>query len=545
VCAVAVLAAAGLAVPAVRHLRESPPVVAPETRTEINTAATGEPSSFALSPDGTQLVYAATVDGVSRLWLRPLASTAAQPLAGTENARYPFWSPDGRAIAFFGGGQLKRLDLGGGQPRVLAPARDGRGGTWNADSIILFTPNTASPVFRVAASGSAPERLTTLESSQTSHRFPQFLPGGRPILRARQLDLAQRRLTGELQTLTDAVALDAASTAAFSVSSTGLVAYRLAGPAQRSQLAWFDRAGQSRGVLGAPDDAALQGPRVSPDGRRVAVHRTVAGNIDIWLLDGARMSRFTFDAGIDTRPIWSPDGSRVVFASNRSRPYNLFLKNASGVGEETRIAEATRPGSSSETASDWSRDGRFILYSSQSTSGLLHLWALPLAGDRTPWPLLQTPFDDRDARLSPDGRWVAYMSNASGRFDVYVRPFTEPGAAGTGGEWLVSTAGGVYPTWRADGRDRDRHLARRHTARLGLGQPADAVHAPSRRGRAPPVVRHGGDGRRVLLRRWAVVGLHGRQQPAAGLRRGWGPDSSCHARRVPGRPLGPPTARSS
>jgi hypothetical protein len=331
--AVAAVLVVALAIPAGRHLRETPPPLPPEMRTEINTPATSDRVSFALSPDGRQLVFVASGDGAPRLWLRPLTSTSAQPLAGTEGAGYPFWSPDGRSVAFFADSKLKRLDIGGGQPQVLADATGARGGAWNKDGVILFARTSASPLFRVSASGGEPVAVTKLDR-QVSHRFPHFLPDGRQFLfyargttetagiflgsldsaetkrltaadaggaylpsgwllwvRAgtlvgRRLDLERRELTGDPVTVADLVAFDNNASAAFSVSAAGLLAYR-PGAANRRQLTWFDRTGKTLGTMGALDENDLARPRLSPDGRRAAVSRTAQGNTDIWLLDGA------------------------------------------------------------------------------------------------------------------------------------------------------------------------------------------------------------------------------------------------------------------
>ena len=309
---------------------------------------------------------------------------------------------------------------------------------------------------------------------QTSHRFPYFLPDGRQFLFyaqgtpetagiylgsldsaetrrltaadtagvylssgwllwvragtlvAQRLDLERKALTGDPVTLADPVAFDATSAAsAVSVSAAGLVAYR-AGGANRRQLAWFDRSGKALGTMGAPDENSLTAPRVSPDGRRVAVYRTVQGNTDIWLLDGTRTSRFTFDAALDRFPIWSPDGSRIVFDSNRKGHRDLYQKPSSGAGTEELLVESPQD----KVATDWSADGRFILYHSIDPQTGRDLWVLPLEGDRKPWVFLKTSFDERNGQFSPDGRWVAYMSNESGRLEIYIRPFAAPAASG-------------------------------------------------------------------------------------------------------------------
>jgi dipeptidyl aminopeptidase/acylaminoacyl peptidase len=367
VATVAVLAAAALAIPAVRYLRQTPP---PETRVDIVTPATDQLTSFALSPDGQQIAFVASGEGGSRLWLRSLATTTAQPLAGTEGATFPFWAPDGRAIAFFAGGALKRLDLGGGGLQTLASALNGTGGTWNADGVILFAPSIFGPLMRVSAAGGAAAATTTLGPQQSGHRWPHVLPDGRRFLFyvfgtpdtagvylgaldgsaptrltpadsagvylpsgwvlwvragtlvAQRLDVERAALTGEPVTVADRVAVDDGRSAV-SVAATGLVTYR-AGAGSRRQLTWVDRSGTATGTVGAPDGSGLSNPRVSPDGRRVVVHRTVQGNSDIWLLDGARTSRVTFDAAPDERPLWSSDGIRIVFRSNRTGQFDIY-----------------------------------------------------------------------------------------------------------------------------------------------------------------------------------------------------------------------------
>jgi serine/threonine protein kinase/Tol biopolymer transport system component len=513
--AVSVLVAAALAVPAVRHLRETPSSSLPETRTEIVTPG-ADSFSFALSPDGRQIVFVASGDGVSRLWLRSLAATTAQPLAGTEGATYPFWSPDSHSVGFFADAKLKRLDLGGGAPQTVAAATAGGGGTWNADGVILFAPAALSRLFRVPASGGQAVAATKLDQER-SHQSPFFLPDGRHFLffapghnptsgiylgsldsldtqrltpaetdgaylssgwllwvrldtrslMAQRLDLDRKALTGDPVTLADPVAVDyLGSSNTLSVSAAGLVAYR-AGGANRRQLAWFDRSGKALGRLGAPDDNDLNAPRVSPDGQRVAVHRTVQGNTDIWLLDGTRTTRFTFDDAWDRWPTWSPDGSRIGFDSNRKGHRDLYQKSSSGAGAEELLLESSHD----KSAPDWSADGRFMLYWSVDPHTGYDLWVLPMDGDRKPWAFLKTTFNERAGAFSPDGRWVAYMSDETGQMEIYVRPFGGDAASGAAAnaaaQWQVSTAGGVHPRWRRDGREL-----------YYLGPPSEMMAAP-------------------------------------------------------------------
>jgi eukaryotic-like serine/threonine-protein kinase len=494
--AVAVLGMVAMMVPAVRHLRETPPPLPPETRTDIVTPATDQPTMFALSPDGRQIVFVASSgDGPSRLWLRSLAMTTAQPLALTEEAKYPFWAPDGRSIGFFAGGALKRLDFGGGTPRTLAPALNGSGGTWNSEGVIVFAPNFNNPLMRVSATGGAATAVTS-SGPQRGVSAPYFLPDGRrflfyvfgepdtaaiylgtldgsaPVrltlanssgvylpsgwllwvrtdtLVAQRLDMAKATLTGETVTLAYGVTVDAAfGQSAVSVASTGLVAYRT-GTGSERQLTWVDRSGTRQGTVGEPD-GSISEARVSPDGRRVVVVRTVDGNTDLWLLDGPRMSRFTFDPTPDDRPVWSPDSTRIVFRSRR----DLYQKGASGAGVDERLLDSDQ----SKVPTSWSADGRFLLYESIDPQTNADLWIVPIVGDHTPSVFLKTAFREAKPAFSPDGRWVAYHSNKSGRNEIYVRPFVPPASPGapieTASEQQVSIAGGIHTVWRHDGKE--------------------------------------------------------------------------------------------
>jgi Tol biopolymer transport system component len=252
-------------------------------------------------------------------------------------------------------------------------------------------------------------------------------------------------------TLADGVATDGGSRSAVSVASAGLVAYRTGASSQR-QLTWFDRSGTAHGTVGDPD-GTLARPRVSRDGRRVAVSRTVQGNTDVWLLDGVRASRLTFDAAVDSYPVWSPDGSRIAFGSNRTGQFDVYQMLTLG-GVEERLTAAS---DQSKVPYSWSVDGRRLLYSSVASQGNVDLWIVPMVGERTPRAFLNAPFREAYGVFSPDALWVAYQSNESGRPEVYVRPVVPPGAVGTaaaaGGQWQVSTAGGGFPAWRPDGKE--------------------------------------------------------------------------------------------
>ena len=472
------------------------PAEALEMRLEVTTPTTTDPISLAISPDGRKLVYvAAGANGAPQLWLRSLDATAAQPLADTEGASYPFWSPDSQSIAFFSPGKLKRLDIGVGLQQTLANALLGRGGTWNTDGVILFTPGNGTPLYRVPASGGAAAVVTSLELRQDgSHRFPQFLPNGRQFLfyaqglaetqgiylgsldspetkritaadtaalymttgwllfvrqttlQAQRFNISRSELGGNPVTIANGISPDpSAGAGGFSVSTTGLVAYR-SGGASRRQLTWFDRSGTPTGTFGAPDENNLTAPALSPDGRLALAHRTMQNNTDIWMFDSTRTTRFTFDTSVDRFPIWSPDGSRFVFDSNRKSNRDLYGKSSDNAGVEEMLFESPED----KVPWDWSPDGKSLLYSvvSNSKKGSADLWVLPLDGDRKPHIFLATDAEERQAQFSRDGNWVAYESDESGKYQIYLRPFPGPG-----GQWQVSTSGGVQPRWRADGKE--------------------------------------------------------------------------------------------
>jgi Tol biopolymer transport system component len=492
VAAMAILVAALLAIPAIHHLRETP---LPETRLDIVTPATDDPASFALSPDGRQIVFAAKSDGATRLWLRSMAKATAAPLAGTEGATHPFWSPDSRSIGFFVPGSLKRLDLDGGQPQTLASASAAGTGSWSSEGVILFSSSSAAagPFARVAASGGTTAILPLWDKNSIGNYSPVFLPDGQHFifasssttetgiflgsldgaaavrltsdegrmaylpsgwllwtrtggtLVAKRLDLARATLVGETVTVADSV-LDV------SASATGEVAYRVGGSAQR-QLTWVDRSGVVRGTVGPPD-ASLSSPRVSPDARQVAFSSETQGNTDIWLQDEARASRMTFGTGNSLYPVWSPDGSRLAFASSSGSGFGFYQKPTNGAQAQELLLLSQKL----QVPTSWSADGQYLLYFNVNPGRGNDLWVLPMTGTRKPFPLLQSSFLKVMGEFSPDGRWVTYESNESGRFEIYVRRFVVPGdaadsTAAQAGQWQVSTAGGISPAWRADGKE--------------------------------------------------------------------------------------------
>ncbi len=496
------------------HFREAPP----EQRVIKFALNPPEKTTFgaiAVSPDGRRVAFTASdALGKTQLWVRALDALAAQPLAGTEGASFPFWSPDSRSVGFFAEGKLKKIEASGAPPQTLANAPNGRGGAWSRDGVIVFTPDIASPLVQVFAAGGEPKPATQIDASrqENSHRWPQFLPDGRRFLhfnlssqpehrgiylgsldsqdtsskektrlvathssaayagpaagpgyllflRERAL-LAQRfdpltlELTGEAFLVAEPVGVDAFFRARFSASQSGVLVYDSSSGGNR-QLVWFDRSGKRLENVGPP--GVYLSVDLSPDGRRVAAQRAdpQTGNLDIWLFDLARSSssRFTFHPAYEGNPVWSPDGRRIAFFSSRDGPFNLYQKPASGAGEEELLLKTK----GAKWATDWSRDGRFLLYREMDSKTRGDLWVLPLAGEtknaeRKPMPFLRTEFDEADGRFSPDGKWVAYNSNESGRYEIYVREFS-PGQPASGGKWQVSTGGGAEPRWRRDGKE--------------------------------------------------------------------------------------------
>ncbi len=456
--------------------------------------------SFSLSHDGRKLAFVAAKEGKNHLWVRALESLDARQLEGTENAVFPFWSPDGRFIGFFAEGKLKKVDVATGAVQSLCDANDSRGAAWSRDGVILFTPNYTSPLFSIASSGGAPIQVTKLDdvtAKESSHRWPSFLPDGRHFvyfaragsrgeskiylgsldseqrrelvasasgaayalpgylfymvdgnLLARPFDASRLEFMGEPVLLAETVQrfgeLGPSGYGAFSVSQSGTLAYR-SGETLTTQLAWFDRRGARLESVGPP--GRYDEPALSRDGRRIAVGRSDPnGSSDIWILDLSRgtFSRLTFDPATDATPVWSPEGDRIVYSSNRAGPFSLFWRLSSGAGDEEQILG----GKYGIWPDDWSSDGRFILYEESGPDTAIDLAVLPASGERKPSSFLKTKFSELHGQFSPDGRWVAYTSDESGRTEVYVQPFPPEG-----GKWQISVDGGGQASWRRDGRE--------------------------------------------------------------------------------------------
>ncbi|MGH9774971.1 MAG: protein kinase domain-containing protein [Candidatus Acidiferrales bacterium] len=464
----------------------------------------GGSAGFAVSPDGLRLAYVATTPkGKSVLWVRALDSLQAQPLDDTEGAVLPFWSPDSRFIGFFADGKLKKIEASGGPSLTLCDAPGGRGGTWNGDGTIVFSPFFSTPLYRVSAAGGVAAQVTILDrgKNESTHRWPWFLPDGRHFLylagnpltpagvptnsimvgsldsketkflfhchsnaifssgyilflrqntlMAQPFDPKSLELTGDAGPVAEQVE-DAVPRVQgeFSASHNGVLAYLEMGSAGR-QLTWFDRSGKQLGTVPGADSYA--DPHISPNGKELVFQLETPGS-DIWLYDMARSvkTRFSFGSG-NMSPIWSPDGSRIAYTSVRNGGFGIYGKAADGSEREEVLVQ---PGPDQLYPVDWSPDGKFIAYLDWQPGGTV-LMMLPLQGDHKPHALnllqqSESPYFSFQtvAFFSPDGKWLAYSSAESGRWEVYVSPFPGPG-----GKWQVSTGGGWFPRWRHDGRE--------------------------------------------------------------------------------------------
>ena len=452
-------------------------------------------SNSAISPDGSMVVFLAGDSTSVRLWLRSLKTLAAVPLDGTEGAYLPFWSPDGRSIGFFSNGKLNRMSASGGAVQNLCDVGFARGGAWSRQDVILFAP-TSGPLFRVSASGGDPVQVTTLDSTreETAHRFPEFLPDGRHflytslppregkyeiyagslddpdrelvtavssgvryvagyllhqrdgLLVAQPFDAAKRRLRGAPVTLRESMAgTGFTGGPSFSVSANGRLAYAtLKMPDAR--LAWVDKQGRETSAVPI-DPAPYIDIKLSPDGRRVAlVRRESTSKTDIWIGDLERgvVSRFSEEPGNCENPTWSPDGSRIAYDAHVSGPQSIVVRAVS-VAAETRTLLQSDPNFKGVTG--WTPDGKGLVYWNQDPVTKHDLWVLPLEGDPTPRPYLKAPFLQVGGHISGDGRWMAYQSNESGRFEGYVQPFP------TGGlKYQVTKGGGWAGGWLRGGK---------------------------------------------------------------------------------------------
>jgi serine/threonine protein kinase/Tol biopolymer transport system component len=486
---------------------------------------------LAVSPDGRAIVFAAAAPGARpTLWLRSLDAVTAHSLPGTEGADSPFWSPDHRWIGYFADAKLKKIPATGGPSQVIAAnVPDNRGASWGPDDTILLARTTAS-ILRVSSSGGMVTPVTELDASRLegSHRFPQFLPDGRHFLfqvrssladqtgvyagsldgktkkllihgnstalyassghvlfldgdtlMGQAFDAERLELQGQAFLVEGGVGRSSSGTGSYSVSGTGALAYAgaLSTP---GRLTWFDRSGNPSESAGSPGD--YTDFRLSPDQTRLAasVADLKTGFPDIWITDLTRGSSapFTFGPSVNAAPVWAPDGARIIFRTTRNGGITEFYaKSAFGGGKEEPVLSQTVTRalsflSSVVLLSDWSPDGRHLLFSAMTSSDY-DLWLLPLAGAPKPVSFLSAPGDQMHGNFSPDGGLVAYTSSESGRFEVHVQTFPLSDR-----QWPVSTTGGYEPRWRADGREMYYLSLDQKLMAVGVG-PGPSFGAPT------------------------------------------------------------------
>jgi serine/threonine protein kinase/Tol biopolymer transport system component len=447
--------------------------------------------SMALSPDGTRIAFVAG-DGKASpsLWVRTLSSGAGRQLPGTENAIQPFWSPDSRQIGFFAEGKLKTIDESGGPAQTLCDASQPRGGTWGTRGTILFAPTSNQALLLIPAAGGTPRAVTTLQSGEVAHLFPGFLPDGEHFLyllsggtgptiavgsvdgklkkrlltsptlaefappdfmlfnrdgvvMAQHLDMSRWELLGSARPIAQNVGV-MGRRPLFSATATD-IAYQQGEALNVSELVWVDRQGKQVGTVGPP--ALYYSPKISHDGRRIAVDISskTTGLGDIWIFDLARnlSSRLTFNPANESGPVWTPDDRDIIFFSERDgRPANIYRISSGGTGQEELLVDAPF----TKLSADIPRDGRSLLLNVNHDQGnVLDIWLYSIPEKKlVPW--LATPFAESAPQVSPDGKWIVYQSNESGRNEIYVRNFPDSRE-----KWLVSNGGGSMPAWRGDG----------------------------------------------------------------------------------------------
>jgi Tol biopolymer transport system component len=474
-----------------------------ENRFLIPTPEMPVPEAAAISPDGRAVAYSARDAATTFLFVRPIDTDTPLKLPGTEGAGDLFWSPDSRSIAFFAGGKLKKVQASGGPPQNICDTADMRGGTWNAADVILFA--SSKGLQRVKAIGGEAVAVATTKDAVPHH--PSFLPDGQHFLflsvpaqassaaiyagsldsdDAIRLVAAQSNavyaepgymlyhregtlyahpfnpgklaFNGDAVRLADKLPYDASGAAAFSASRTGILIYRNTPPppAQATSgstptggvynlpLTWVDRSGKRFDSLA--DRAGWAGVDLSPNGKRVAAHRHDADGGDVWIFEPGQASptKFTFAAGQDnSAPVWTPDGTRVAFGSHRNGKWGIYVKLADSTRNEEPLTESDVP----LVPMTWSPDGHTLVYWTSDPKTLGDVWGLPVNGERKPFPIVSSPADERHPQISPNGRWIAYSSNETGRSEVYVQPFPQ------GAKIQVSAGGGVYPRWGRGGAE--------------------------------------------------------------------------------------------
>jgi len=511
VWAVVTLCSLVVAAFAMAHLarQESQPVV----QTNISAASNlkfnfagdiaGPP---AISPDGTHIVFSATNQGKSQLYLRTVSDRSIRPLFGTDDGRFPFWSPDGRSVGFFAGGKLKRLDISGGIPVVICDGVNGRGGSWGSRGMIVFAPTFNSTLLQVPAAGGTPAEVLKLDAPQYStYRWPWFLPDGKHFLyfaanhstpnnpntggvffaatdgkenrllfrsasnaiyasgyllyvigsalRAQPFDPDSGQIKGPSILLAEGVQNDGEVWRGIvTASENGFLLYQPAMENTALKLAWFDRSGKQIEEIGEHDD--YYQVRLSPDEKKLALAIGQVKHV-VWIYDLTRgtKSRFTFDAQDHSNPVWSPDGSQLAYGvgQNGVQDAVVFSKLSNGSGEPRQILGSAPGEPTQQSPSDWSPDGRWMIYT-RGTLGAgpqgTDLWVFPLDGSQKPFSYVAGPGDQQEAQFSPDGHFVAYVSNEDGNPEIYVAAFPW-----TGAKWQVSTNESTGPLWSHDGQE--------------------------------------------------------------------------------------------
>ena len=493
-CGVAALAALGFGVAWMRRAPEPLPVM----RFPLVLPATVQNvSPPAISPDGRNIVFAADSGGKRMIWLRPMDALEARIMPGTEGVQRPFWSPDSRFVAFVAGDKLKKVDISGGPPQTICDTPvNSSDGSWSEAGVILFDARATDPLMRVSAGGGVPQPVVFeagKDKGTPGTGWPEFLPDGRhflytivdpstpemmlavgnidspmvkPLFKtttrvqyaapgyllfvrdrtlvAQKFDVRSPTLEGEPVPIGEGLGTDDVGLASFSVSHNGILVYR-GGDLVGARLVWVDRTGRETPMMSAPAD--YRDTSLSPDGARVVYDVVDGAKADLWIRDLTRgvSSRFTFDPADEVNAKWSPEGRRIVYTSKAKGAGDLYVKDASG----TREAEPLLVNPDEKYVSDWSADGHYILVTSRSDNSRgWDISALPMDGDKKPIPIVQTPFNEMWATFSPDGKYIAYQSNESGRNEIYVQEFPE-----ARNKWQVSTEGGVETYWRGDGRE--------------------------------------------------------------------------------------------
>jgi serine/threonine protein kinase/Tol biopolymer transport system component len=448
-----------------------------------------------ISPNGEYLAYSGTDStGTTRIWVRNMSGMTAEPLPGTEGiVQRPFWSPDSRYLGFFAGGKLKKVAVGGGPAITVADAPNGSDGAWSREGVILFDGSTGDPIRRVAAAGGVPAPAFLPDTAKReSVGWPFFLPDGKHFiyqeittrslcvgtigssktrvlgsadsrieyspqgyvlyarggsLVAQPFDAGALKLTGEPFPVAEPLRTQPNGGADFSVSNTGTLVYS-AGSTQEAELVWVDRSGREQGTVQMGTLTNFLSPALSPDGHRVAfrVQDAQSRTRDVWLADMVRgvQSRFTFDPGNENHPTWAPDGSKIAYWSDDEKNPGIYVKSSSGAGD----AELLMKSKDETVITDWSRDGKTIVYALQPPTTKSEVWTVAAEGEHAANVFLRGPFDYLDGRLSPDGRWLSYTSSESGRPEVYVQTFPAHS-----GKWQISTSGGSDARWNANGKE--------------------------------------------------------------------------------------------